>query len=166
MSKIGLTSIILLVTILCTGLHQTTAAEVAKSDKTEDSSKIRIPDKGSAIVLRAPMSENPQVVKISKNQKEDTVSGFTVSLPKNTPTFFRVDQVNTVLYTVEITIKAEKINERKSRINLLVNPQQEIPLPRYLMRHSNTGILSQQFPNPVQRNLPRKLQRQPRRWKI
>ena len=80
--------------------------------KTEKTSKIPVPDKGVAIVLRAPMSKNPHVVKVSENQKEDTLSGFTVSLPKNTPIFFRVDQVNTVLYTVKITVKEE---DRKRR---------------------------------------------------
>lgn len=85
-------------------LHKIAAAEV-KPDKAGKASKIQVPDKGVTIVLRAPMSKNPHVVKVSKNQEEDTISGFTVSLSKNTPIFFRVDQVNTVLYTVKITVE-------------------------------------------------------------
>ena len=114
MFKLELRTVVLLGIIFCISiglLHKIAAAEV-KSDKTGKTSKIPVPDKGIAIVLRAPMSKNPHVVKVSKNQ-EDTISGFTVSLPKNTPIFFRVDQVNTVLYTVKITVEEGGKTENK-----------------------------------------------------
>ena len=114
MFKLELRTVVLLGIIFCISiglLHKIAAAEV-KSDKTGKTSKIPVPDKGIAIVLRAPMSKNPHVVKVSKN-KEDTISGFTVSLPKNTPIFFRVDQVNTVLYTVKITVEEGEKTENK-----------------------------------------------------
>lgn len=107
MFKRELKTVVLLGIIFCISmgsLHKIAAAEV-KPDKAGKASKIQVPDKGAAIVLRAPMSKNPHVVKVSENQEEDTISGFTVSLSKNTPIFFRVDQVNTVLYTVKITVE-------------------------------------------------------------
>ena len=57
------------------------------------------------------MSENYQVLKFSKDSNKKTIeiiSGDSVSLPKNAPISFRVDQVNTVLYTVKITVEKEK----------------------------------------------------------
>lgn len=115
MFKLELKTVVLLgiiFSISIGSLHKIAAAEV-KSDKTGETSKIPVPDKGVAIVLRAPMSKNPHVVKVSENQKEDAISGFTVSLPKNTPIFFRVDQVNTLLYTVKITVEEGEKTENK-----------------------------------------------------
>ncbi len=115
MFKLELKTVVLFGIIFCIsiGSLQMIAAAEVESDKNGKTSKVPVPDKGVAIVLRAPMSKNPHVVKVSENQKEDTLSGFTVSLPKNTPIFFRVDQVNTVLYTVKITVKGEAKNVDK-----------------------------------------------------
>lgn len=64
------------------------------------------PDPTVTIVLRAPMSESPHLIISSEAEDEKHIKGLAVSLPKYTPVFFKVDQVNTVLYT--ITIKKEK----------------------------------------------------------
>ena len=71
--------------------------------KAETASKIPVPAGGFTIVLRAPTSENPQVIKVDENGKEEPIRGRRESLPEKTPVFFRVDQVNTVLYNVKIT---------------------------------------------------------------
>lgn len=115
MFKLGLKMGVLLGVIFSVsiGSLQMVAAAEVKSDKTGKTSKIPVPDKGVAIVLRAPMSKNPHVVKVSEDQEENTVSGFMVSLSKNTPIFFRVDQVNTVLYTVKITV----VKEEEKKVN-------------------------------------------------
>lgn len=103
MSKIGLEIVILCGIIFCIGLFQTAkAAEVKPPD-------IDVPDEGFTIVLSAPTSENYQLVKFSNGRKgnrhKEVLQGLTVSLPKNTKVDFRVDQVNTVLYDVKITIE-------------------------------------------------------------
>ena len=112
MSNFGLKIAVLLVVILCVNLLHTSVVAETKSDKTEAPAKISVPDKGFTIVLRAPMSGNPQIVKVSKNRKgeinEKPGQKFSVYLPKNTPVFFRVDQVNTVLHTVEITVNGKE----------------------------------------------------------
>lgn len=90
------------------------------------------PDESIKIVLCAPTSGQPELVKIT-NPKEPKVfkryyharrhkrqvktagvkgatiaiNGFTLSLPKNTPVFFGVEQVNTLLYTIKITVAEE-----------------------------------------------------------
>ena len=77
--------------------------------------EIPVPDKGFTLVLRAPTSERPRLVKISHvdgEEKEEVLSGFTISLPKRTPVFFKVDQVNTVLYGLDISVEEEKSTEQ------------------------------------------------------
>lgn len=77
--------------------------------------EIPMPDKGVTLVLRAPTSGRPRLVKISRidgERKEEVLSGFTISLPKRTPVFFKVDQVNTVLYGLEISVEEEKSTEQ------------------------------------------------------
>ena len=104
MFKFGLKNVIVLLGIVFSvGLFQITAtAEVQPTD-------IDIPDKGFAIVLRAPTSESYQLVKFSKGRngkiQPKILQGFTVSLPKNTQVHFGVDQVNTVLYDVKIIVE-------------------------------------------------------------
>ena len=63
-------------------------------------------DDSVTIVLRAPTSEKPQLIKISKdskgNLKYEPLQGLTVDLTEKTTVLFRVDEVNTVLYNVSI----------------------------------------------------------------
>ena len=110
MSKIELKIAILLGIAICIGLPQIAATAGGKSEETAP--KIPVPEKGFAIVLRAPTSELPQVIQFSKARdgkiEEKPIEGFTVSLPENAPIFFRVDQVNTVLYTVDITVDGKE----------------------------------------------------------
>ena len=100
MGKVLWKTAVLFGVILCLGLfHDGAAAEIP------------VPDKGFTLVLRAPTSERPRLVKISHvdgERKEEVLPGFKVSLPKDTPIFFKVDQVNTVLYTVKISAEEEK----------------------------------------------------------
>ena len=70
------------------------------------SAEIRMPDEGVTIILRAPM-HHLQVVKQVKGKPDEIIPGLEVSLPKNTPIRFKVDQVNTVLYKVQITATEE-----------------------------------------------------------
>ena len=104
MGKVLWKTAVLFGTILCLSLfHDRAIAEIP------------VPDKGFTLVLRAPTSERPRLVKISHvdgERKEEVIAGFEVELPKNTPVFFRVDQVNTVLYSVEISAEEEKSMER------------------------------------------------------
>ena len=104
MGKVLWKTAVLFGVILCLGLfHDGAAAEIP------------VPDKGFTLVLRAPTSERPRLVKISHvdgERKEEVIAGFEVELPKNTPVFFRVDQVNTVLYSVEISAEEEKSMEQ------------------------------------------------------
>ena len=62
------------------------------------------PDHTVTIVLRAPRREPPALI-ISAAEGEKNIKGLAVSLPKYTPVFFSVDQVNTVLYSVKITLE-------------------------------------------------------------
>lgn len=100
MGKVLWKTAVLFGAILCLSLfHDGAAAEIP------------VPDKGFTLVLRAPTSERPRLVKISHvdgERKEEVLPGFKVSLPKDTPIFFKVDQVNTVLYTVKISAEEEK----------------------------------------------------------
>ena len=138
MSKYGLKIVILLLGILfCISLLQTVVLAEAKDDKkAETTSKILVPDGGFTIVLRAPMSQNRHIVKISKNDKDESIPGFKVSdnipefkvsLPKNKPIFFRVDHVNTALYSVEITV------EEKSDSGKGFNPFDEFPILKEIL---------------------------------
>ena len=68
--------------------------------------EIPMPDEGVTIILRAPM-HHLQVVKQVKGKPAEIISGLEVPLPKNTPILFKVDQVNTVLYKVQITATEE-----------------------------------------------------------
>ena len=70
------------------------------------SAEIRMPDEGVTIILRAPM-HHLQVVKQVKGKPDEIIPGLEVSLPENTPIRFKVDQVNTVLYKVQITATEE-----------------------------------------------------------
>ena len=114
MFKIGLTVIVVLGVLLCTSLLQTAESQETEPDKTK-TAKIRVPDKGVTIVLRAPTSENYHLVKVSKGRdgklKRDVIEGLTVSLPKDTPVFFMVDHVNTILYNVEISVAGQGPND-------------------------------------------------------
>lgn len=100
MGKVLWKTAVLFGAILCLSLfHDGAAAEIP------------VPDKGFTLVLRAPTSERPRLVKISHvdgERKEEVLPGFKVSLPKDTPIFFKVEQVNTVLYTVKISAEEEK----------------------------------------------------------
>ena len=123
MFKMRLTTIIFLLGIVfCMGLSQTAESEETETaeseetkddkDKTKADKRIPVPHGGFTIVLRAPTSEKPRIVKISRdgegNKKSETIEGFSVYLPEKTPIFFRVDQVNTVLYNVSISVKQEQ----------------------------------------------------------
>lgn len=69
------------------------------------------PDHTVTIVLRAPTRESPELILSSAAEGEKNIKGLAVSLPHYTPVFFKVDQVNTVLYEVTIVLgkpKAEK----------------------------------------------------------
>ena len=104
MGKVLWKTAVLFGAILCLSLFRDGAA-----------AEIPVPDKGFTLVLRAPTSERPRLVKISHvdgERKEEVLSGFTISLPKRTPVFFRVDQVNTVLYGLEISVEEEKSTEQ------------------------------------------------------
>lgn len=70
------------------------------------SAEIRMPDEGVTIILRAPM-HHLQVVKQVKGEPDEIIPDLEISLPKNTPILFKVDQVNTVLYKVQITATEE-----------------------------------------------------------
>ena len=105
MSKFGSEIVIVLVGIVfCIGALQTEG--IAKVE-----TEIPVPKDGFTIVLRAPTSENPRIIKVSKDRKgvtkEESIQGLRVYLPENTPVFFRVDQVNTILYDVNITGTSE-----------------------------------------------------------
>ena len=107
---------VLLVCIFCTASFQTEAAtkdvrapETNDNKETKTAGKIYdLPKDGVTIVLRAPTSGNPQLVKFFKGLSGETQSeilkGLRVSLPKDTSVRFIVDQVNTVLYDVKITV--------------------------------------------------------------
>lgn len=104
MRQVFLKTIMLLGAIFCLSLFYGGAA-----------AEIPMPDKGVTLVLRAPTSGRPRLVKISRidgERKEEVLSGFTISLPKRTPVFFKVDQVNTVLYALEISVEEEKSTEQ------------------------------------------------------
>ena len=104
MRQVFLKTIMLLGAIFCLSLSYGDA-----------SAEIPMPDKGVTLVLRAPTSGRPRLVKISRTdgeRKEEVLSGFTLSLPKSTPVFFKVDQVNTVLYALEISVEEEKSTEQ------------------------------------------------------
>ena len=117
MSKIELTVVIFLPLLLCTSLLQIAESQDAASDKVE-TAKIRVPDKGVTIILRAPTSESYHLVKVSKGRDgkldEKQIDGLTVSLPRNTPVFFMVDQVNTVLYNVEISVAKQESKDTET----------------------------------------------------
>ena len=104
MRQVFLKTTMLLGAIFCLSLfHGGAAAEIP------------MPDKGVTLVLRAPTSGRPRLVKISRTdgeRKEEVLSGFTLSLPKSTPVFFKVDRVNTVLYALEISVEEEKSTEQ------------------------------------------------------
>ena len=106
--------VILLGVVFCMALFQIEA------------SAIFVPDGGVTIVLRAPTSENPQIIKISQdrngNYKQEVIQSLGVYLPKKTPVFFRVDQVNTALYDVNITVKELGKKETEEQ-NVLPLPQ-------------------------------------------
>ena len=104
MRQVFLKTTMLLGAIFCLSLYHGGAA-----------AEIPVPDKGFTLVLRAPTSGRPRLVKISRidgERKEEVLSGFTLSLPKRTPVFFKVDQVNTVLYGLEISVEEEKSTEQ------------------------------------------------------
>lgn len=104
MRQVFLKTTMLLGAIFCLSLlHGGAAAEIP------------MPDKGVTLVLRAPTSGRPRLVKISRiegERKAEVLSGFTISLPKRTPVFFKIDQVNTVLYALEISVEEEKSTEQ------------------------------------------------------
>ena len=50
----------------------------------------------------------PHLIISSEDEGERHIKGLTASLPKYTPVFFKVDQVNTVLYTITITQETPK----------------------------------------------------------
>ena len=104
MRQVFLKTTMLLVAIFCLSLLYGGAA-----------AEIPMPDKGVTLVLRAPTSGRTRLVKISRidgERKEEVLSGFMISLPKSTPVFFKVDQVNTVLYALEISVEEEKSTEQ------------------------------------------------------
>ena len=100
MSTFGLKiGILLLGVLFCLVLLQTEAITEASES-----------GEGLVIALRAPTSERPQLVKCpgSENEKSLKEGVLSLSLPEDTPISFRVDQVNTVLYTVEIKVTEDK----------------------------------------------------------
>ena len=67
------------------------------------------PPEGLVIALRAPTSGASRLVKCPGSENEKVIEkGFSLSLPEDTPIFFRVDQVNTVLYTIEIKVTEDR----------------------------------------------------------
>ena len=110
MSKIELAVVILLGILLCTGFLKTAASAEVKPDTIEIAEN-HVPDEGVMIVLRAPTRENYCLVKVYRERdgtlKEEVINGRTLSLLRNTPVFFRVDQVNTILYDIQITVEQE-----------------------------------------------------------
>ncbi len=85
--------------------------------QTEAITETAKPSEALVIALRAPTSEMPQLVKCpgSENEKRIKKGVLSLSVPEDTPICFRVDQVNTVLYTVEITVKEEKAKAETSK---------------------------------------------------
>ena len=71
------------------------------------------PDPTVTIVLRAPMSASPHLIVSSEAEGERDIKGLAVSLPRYTSIFFCVDQVNTVLYDIEIKTLGEKLETKK-----------------------------------------------------
>lgn len=105
MSKLELKIIVLLGIIFTMGLPQMAEATEPKPDK------IPVPDNGFTIVLRSPMGGHPQLVKVYRidgNNTEEVIPGLTVWLPRDTPVFFMIDDVQTDIYSVKITVKDKK----------------------------------------------------------
>ena len=105
MSKLELKIVVLLGIIFTMGLPQMAEATEPKPDK------IPVPDNGFTIVLRSPMGGHPQLVKVYRvdgNNTEEVIPGWIVSLPRDTPVFFMIDDVKTDSYSVKITVKDEK----------------------------------------------------------
>ena len=96
----------------------TTEVETIESKET----KLEIPpvsNKGVTIVLRAPTSQNLQLLKYTadkdgKVKQPVVLDQRKLLLPRNTPVFFRVDQVNTLLYNVEISVEEKELKEEKA----------------------------------------------------
>lgn len=103
----------LLITFLYLGLLQTAA--IAKNPSYRGEWKSFNPR--VTIVLRAPTSGHPYLVKFSPNKEKEVIKGLAVSLPEYTRVFFCVDLVNTSLYT--ITINAEKTEIASERFKSL-----------------------------------------------
>ena len=101
----------LLAMILCLVLPQTSA--IAK--KPVYRAKWRQPNPKVTIVLRAPTSEHPYLVKFSETEGTEVIKGTAVSLPLYTPVFFSIDLVNTALYTVRITAEKPKAGKAPER---------------------------------------------------
>ena len=103
-------TVCLLGMLFSVGLIQTEAIGKKPMYQTE----WKHPDPTVTVVLRAPMREPPYLVISSETESERHIKGVAASLPKYTPIFFKVDQVNTVLYTITITseeLKAGKKSE-------------------------------------------------------
>ena len=125
MFKFGLKNVIVLLGIVfCIGLLQIGAsAETENDEKAENSEKTDktpespVSDGGLTIVLRAPTSGRHYLVECpgSENEKRFKEGVLSLSLPKNTPISFGIDQVNTVLYEIEITVKEEKSQAKTSK---------------------------------------------------
>ena len=94
------------VTVLCMGLIQTSLIANAKTDKKTEKITVQ-PGRSATIVLRAPTSKYHKLVTFPGTEDELTKS-LALSLPTNTSISFCVDQVNTVLYNVEIKVIEEK----------------------------------------------------------
>jgi len=99
MSRFGLKNVIVLLGIVvCVGLLQRGASA-----------------EGIAIALRAPTSKYHRLVKFPHTGVEELIGkGLELSLPKNTSISFSVDQVNTVLYEVEVRVTEEKPKQGNS----------------------------------------------------
>ena len=107
MSTFGLKIGILLLGVLsCLVLLQTEAITEASES-----------GEGLVIALRAPTSGKHRLVKCpgSENEKCLKEGVLSLSLPEDTPIFFRVDQVNTVLYTIEIKVTEDKPKAETSK---------------------------------------------------
>ena len=116
--------IVLLGIVFCIGLLPMEASAETENDekaenneKTDKTSESPVSDGGLTIVLRAPTSGRHYLVKCpgSENEKRFKEGVLSLSLPKNTPISFRIDQVNTVLYEIEITVKGEKSQAKTSK---------------------------------------------------
>lgn len=92
------------------GLCLSPMANAVAGEKEPGGSSVVVPEKGVTLVLRAP-TRRPHLMLYRGTEQPKEVPGFLVSLSGNTPVFFQVDEVNTVLYSVKITAEEKTMVE-------------------------------------------------------